>query len=406
MFYCLVDPMTARLYLSDPYCQEFEAVVTEVRGDWLVLDRTAFYPGGGGQVADAGTISDLPVVEVRKEGDLIMHRVPGHGRSVGDAVIGKIDWARRYELMKGHTGEHLLFSQLSRLCPDLHLVKISITPERKSLMVNGPLDWSVVAQAERQAQEAIESCLEIKERIVSRDDPLLSESRVKLERIQEDDVRIIEIGDVDRAACAGVHVHNTKELGMILVPSLTSAHPVADLEVEFEVGDKAIRKAMDLSVAALGASDALGSRPQDLISALENLLRENERRKATIKHYEMKALADLVPSNIQGTRLYSGLFENMDKKALIDAANRLVKEPSVCVLGSAGDNFMLVIACHPDIRVDCASILKRTLEMVGGKGGGKATFATGGVQGRDQAERCMSNSIAEAIKEIERNMHI
>jgi alanyl-tRNA synthetase len=95
----------------------------------------------------------------------------------------------------------------------------------------------------------------------------------------------------------------------------------------------------------------------------------------------------------------------MDKKALIDAANRLVKEPSVCVLGSAGDNFMLVIACHPNVHVDCASILKRTLEMVGGKGGGKPTFATGGVQGREQAERCMSNSIAEAIREIEKNTH-
>lgn len=401
MLYRRIDPMTSRLYLSDPYCQEFEAEVTEVRGEWLVLDRTAFYPGGGGQVADTGTISDLPVVEVKKDKDLIMHRTPGHGRKVGDVVIGRIDWVRRYELMKGHTAEHLLFSQLSRLCPDLQLVKISITPERKTLMVNGPLDWNMIIQAERQAQEAIESCLDIKERIVSRDDPLLSESRVKLERIQEDDVRIIEIGDIDRAACAGVHVHNTKELSMILVPSLTSAHPVADLEVEFEVGDKAIRRAMDLSVTALRASDTLGSRPQDLISALENLLRENERQKATIKHYEMKALADLVPSNIQGTRLYSGLFESMDKKTLIEAANRLVKEPSVCVLGSAGDNFMLVIACHPNIHVDCASILKRTLETVGGKGGGKATFATGGILGREQAERCMSNSLAEVIKEIE-----
>ncbi|NLT37465.1 MAG: hypothetical protein GXX95_04840 [Methanomassiliicoccus sp.] len=394
--------MTARLYLSDPYCQEFEAAVTEINGEWLILDRSAFYPGGGGQVADTGTISDLPVTEVKKENNLVMHRVPGHGRNVGDAVTGKIDWVRRYEMMKGHTGEHLLFSQLSKLCPDLHLVKISITPEKKALMVNGPLDWNMVSQAQRKAQEAIESSLEIKEKIVGRDDPLISESRVKLERIHEDGVRIIEIGDVDRAACAGVHVHNTRELGMILVPSLKSAHPVADLEVEFEVGDKAIRKAMDLSVAALRASDALGSRPQDLLSALENLLQENERRKATIKHYETKVLADLVPSYIRGIKLYSGLFENMDKKALIDTANRMIKEPSVCALGSVGDNFMLVIACHPDIRVDCASILRRTLEVVGGKGGGKSTFATGGVQGRDHAERCMSSSLAEITKTIEK----
>ncbi len=401
-FRCTRDHMTARLYLSDPYCRQFEAAVTEVRGEWVSLDRTAFYPGGGGQVPDTGSLAGVAVVEVKKEGDNILHRTPGHSLNVGDVVRGEIDWDHRYELMKGHTGEHLLFSQLSRLCPELQLVKISIAPEKMSLMVNGALEWEMVAQAQRQAQVAIQADLPIIEKVVSRDDPLVSESRVKMERIHEEGVRIIEIGDVDRAACAGVHVHTTRELGMIVVPSMTSARPVADLEVEFEVGDRAIQRAMAFSDVAIRASQMLGTRPQDLPSALENILHEGERLKATLKHYEVKALADLVPSDIKGTRLYSGLFESMDKRSLIDAANRIVKGRAVCILGSIGENLMLVIACHPDIGIDCASILKRALDPVGGRGGGKATFATGGAGGKDTAERCMSIALAEAIKDIER----
>ena len=81
--------MTEFLYLSDPECRVFESRVTEVRGDWVVLERTAFYPGGGGQEADRGILSGLAVAEVRRDNGNVLHKVPGHRFSVGGRSVGR-----------------------------------------------------------------------------------------------------------------------------------------------------------------------------------------------------------------------------------------------------------------------------------------------------------------------------
>ncbi len=393
--------MTRRLFQTDPYCREFDAVVSEVRGDWVALDQTAFYPGGGGQEPDRGVLSRTPVVEVKQEGQAVLHKVPGHRMIVGDRVRGEVDWERRYDLMRGHSGEHLLFSCLSKLFPELELVKIAITPEKKSVMVKGALDWELVAKAETMVREAIDSDLTICEKWVSRNDPILQEARVKLDRIHGDEVRIVEVGSIDKAACAGIHVRSTKELELVLVTKFTSARPAGDFEVEFEVGPKAKQRAVELSVSALRAAEALGARPQDLLNALDNISRERERQELALKRYGTRALADLVPSEIGGIRLYSGIFESMDRKTLTDAANEFVNEGAACVLGSIGERFMLIVACAPSIRVDCVAVMNEALGKIGGRGGGKPGFAAGGAPEADRAEEAMVAAIVALRKALE-----
>lgn len=386
--------MTICLYQSDPYCHDFDARVAEVRGEWIVLDRTAFYPGGGGQEPDRGTLSGTAVVEVKRDNGSVLHKAPGHRLSVGDEVRGEVEWSRRHDLMRGHTGEHLLFSCLSRVSPELKLVKIAITPEKKSVIVSGELDWDMVTQAERQVMEAIARELPITEKIVRRDDPCLTEARIKMERIHGDSVRIVEIGDLDRAACSGVHVSNTRELGMLLVAGLTSARPVGDLEIEFEVGDRAKMRASELAVMSLRAAEILGSTPNDLLGALGNMVREKDRSAAALRRYGAKALEGLVPSDINGVKLFSGIFESMDKRTVTDAATRFIKDRAACVLGTVGERFMLVVACNPSLKVDCVAVLNLALEKIGGKGGGKPNFATGGAPGGEEAEEAMVAAIA------------
>jgi alanyl-tRNA synthetase len=393
--------MTLRLYRSDPYCREFDAAVTEVRGDLVVLDRSAFYPGGGGQEPDRGFLADVPVVEVKQDGDAILHKVPGHRLKIGDAVHGRVDWSRRYELMRGHSGEHLLYSCLSKMNPELELVKIAITPEKKGVIVKGALDWEMVAKAELMAREAIDSDLQICERRVRKDDPSLKDARVKLDRIHGEEVRIVEIGDIDKAACAGVHVHSTKELELLLVTKFVSARPAGDYEVEFEVGGKAKLRAVELSVSALKAAEALGSRPQDLLPALDNLRKEVERQELALKRYGAKALADLVPSEIDDVKLYSGIFESMDKKTLTDAANEFAREGAASILGSVGERFMLIVACAPSVDVDCVTVLNEALEKIGGRGGGKPSFASGGAPDPGRAEEAMVAAIVAFRKALE-----
>ena len=220
--------MTRLLFESDPYLTHFDAIVEKVDGDWVALDRTAFFPGGGGQDMDAGWIGDLEVVEVKEKGE-IWHLVPEHAFKVGERV-DVVDWERRHDLMRGHTGEHLLFSTLSKINPELELVKIAITPKKKSFIVRGEISWALLARVQAEANTAIASQLPISEMWVSKDSPIVKEIRVKVDRIHGEKMHLINIGEIDKAACAGVHVQNTRELKALLITKLSSARPAGDYE--------------------------------------------------------------------------------------------------------------------------------------------------------------------------------
>jgi len=370
--------MTRLLYETDPYLTKFDAVVEKLNGEWVVLDRTAFFPGGGGQDADTGWIEDLEVIEVRSN-DSVMHQVPDNHFSVGQRVECEIDWERRHDLMRGHTGEHLLFSTLSKINPEIELVKIAITPKKKAFIVRGKVNWALISIAQQEANHAIAAQLPIAEQWVDKDSDVVKDIRIKVERIHGERVRIINIGEIDKAACAGVHIQNTRELRMLLVTKLTSARPSGDYEIEFETGKQAMESALGLSVVGLQASDALGARPEDLVSALNNLKDEMLTLRSALKRYSQEALANIRPEKFEGVRIYSGAFEGIDKKALIDAANDFVKdERTVAVMASADDRLLLVVASSKDLEVDSREILMEALKLVEGKGGGGRNFASGG----------------------------
>jgi len=272
--------MAPLLYHSDPYLTDFQAEVVSTDGEWVALDRTAFYPGGGGQEHDRGMLDDLTVTEVKRSKDEVLHRVPGHAYAKGDIVHGKVDWSRRYELMRGHSGEHLLFSRLQLLCPEMELVKIAIGPEKKSFMVRGELNWSMVAEAQRAAAEAISRDLPVTACEVNKDDPTLADARIKIERIHGEEVRVVSIGDIDKAACAGVHVARTGELGMVLVTKFTSARPAADFEVEFEIrraGEASCAGALNVRPAGGGGAGGAAAGPP------QRPRERHERERATIR---------------------------------------------------------------------------------------------------------------------------
>lgn len=387
--------MTVRLFEKEPYRSEFEATVETAEGDWVVLDRTCFYPGGGGQDPDLGTMDGIGVVEVRSDKGPIRHRVPGHRFQKGQSVRGIIDWPRRYELMKGHSGEHLLFGSIQKKVEDLELVKIAITPEKKMVMVQGNIDWAIISECQRTVNGVISEGLESEDVIVGRDNPLLEEARVKLDRIHGESIRIVKFGDFDMAACAGVHVKNTKEIGMLLVTKFTSAKPAGDFEIEFEVGDRAIGKALELSVLALQSSSILGAPPGTLLASLTNQKEELAKTKESLRSYAKDSFARMEPVTAGDMKVYSGVFEGIDRKVLMDAANSIVeRSSSMCAFAIDEDKLTLIVAANPDLGIDCTMVLNDVLSQVSGRGGGSPTFATGGACARGQA----CNLVDEAVR--------
>jgi alanyl-tRNA synthetase len=380
--------MTLRLYESEPYLNEFTATVRKVEGDWVILDRTAFYPGGGGQERDRGTLSGLVVTGVKGK-DEVSHQVPGHKFVIGENVIGRIDWDIRYGLMKAHTGEHLLFSALSKRT-EMELVKISLSPEKKVLVVKGQLDWEMVREAVQEVNSIIARGAPVCCEYVDRDNMREGGPRVKLDRISDKMVRVVSIGEHDQAACAGVHLKDAGEIGMLLVDKFTSAKPAGDWEIEFLVGPAAVSVAVDLSVRSLILAERLGSLPQDSVTAFDNRERELLQGREALKVYGRQALSTLQPKLVGNINVFSGAFTGLDRKLLMERASELVAmEGVLAALSSNDDKTFLVIACSSDIKVDCASILNQVLSVHGGRGGGKPGFASGGTPGQVDANKLL-----------------
>ena len=148
--------MTDEIFRNDGYVFEFEGEVTSVDGEWVELGGTAFYPGGGGQVCDTGLMGGIPVTEVTYRGKNIFHKVPGHQFVIGDRMWCSVDWDRRYDLMMGHTAEHILFNALHRQDPDINIVKIYIGTDSKYVVVDRDMDLDKIGEAVKFANTVID----------------------------------------------------------------------------------------------------------------------------------------------------------------------------------------------------------------------------------------------------------
>ncbi len=385
--------MTDELFRDDSYVSEFEAEVTEVNGEWLKLGGTAFYPGGGGQVCDTGMIGGFKVTEVKYEGADIVHKVPGHRLKVGDRIWCSVDWDRRYDLMKGHTAEHLLFNSLHRQDPELNIVKIFISPESKYVIVDRDIPWDKIADAMEFANRVISENHAVIRSMMSRDDPDIEKIRVKLERIEEQEISVVEIEDVDLAACCGIHVMETSEIGALFVDKKTSAGKDG-VEIHFRIGDDAIASSMRLAASCLSIIDDLGSKPQDIVRTVSNMKAELESARKQLKASVSQSIKSLEPEDVGGVQVYSGIFQTSDRSVLTDAAESCKKKGGVAVFIGQGDNLAVMIASG-DAKVDCKRILSEVLPEFGGRGGGKPDFAQGGIQDVSVAEDVLGSMMAK-----------
>jgi misacylated tRNA(Ala) deacylase len=216
--------MSELLYLNDSYLRDFHAVVTAVDGQAVALDRTAFYPGGGGQPADTGTLTwpgaQARVTEMRRDGSTVWHIVEGAPPAVGAAVRGIVDWDRRYAIMRHHSALHVLVGAVYKLFSAL-VTGGAIYPDRARMDFSlDDLSKERVAAIEAEANRVIAEGHRVLVRSVSREEF----ERSDLTRLARDllpagitEVRVIEIEGYDAQADGGTHVANTSEIGRLVV---------------------------------------------------------------------------------------------------------------------------------------------------------------------------------------------
>jgi misacylated tRNA(Ala) deacylase len=212
---------TELLYLRDAYLQEFDATVVAVDGSRVALDRTAFYPTGGGQPHDTGTLEGLAVVSVRKDGDVVWHELDRDPPTVGATVHGAIDWERRHRLMRTHSAMHVLCGVIWN---EWRVPVTGGNMEPLSARMDfefDPLPEGFGGRVEELVNDELAADRPIRIEFLPRGAALEDEDliRTKVNMIPESvtEIRVVDIVGLDKQADGGTHVHSTGEVGRIRV---------------------------------------------------------------------------------------------------------------------------------------------------------------------------------------------
>jgi alanyl-tRNA synthetase len=374
--------MTERLYYSDAYLAEFTGRVVEAAdgGRRVYLDRTAFYPTSGGQPFDTGALGGRPVVDVVDEGDRVAHLLGEPLGSTGGEVAGRVDWARRFDHMQQHTGQHLLSAVLIELF-GLRTVSVHFGADLATL----DLDAGAVTREQVVAAEARANALVFENRPVAVSfEEAASAEGLRKAPAREGTLRIVTIEGVDRSACGGTHVRATGEIGPILVRRLDRVRKLA--RVEFLCGMRAVRRARADYDALFRIATMLSTAPDDAPDVVraqgERLDDADARRKrleGEIAAFRARERYDATEPGADGIRRVVDRRDTGALEELRPFAQALAALPRAVFVATSHSPPAILVAASPDSGLDAGRALKAALAAAGGRGGGGPTLAQGSV---------------------------
>jgi alanyl-tRNA synthetase len=369
-----------RIYYTDPGCRTFDAVVHrafEYEGHPAVtLDRTAFYPSSGGQPFDTGRLGASGVVEtVDADGDIV--HVLSAGLTAGVTVTGEIDWARRFDHMQQHTGQHLLSAAFDRLF------------DNRTVGFHMGADVSTIDLVREAAPAEVERSVDEANRIVWEDRPvmirLVSQTEatnlsLRKESGREGTLRLIEVSGFDLSACGGTHVERTGAIGVIA--ALSTERLRGGARLTFACGARALRALRTFRNTVAGSVRTLSVLADDLPAAVERVQAESKDLGKQVKGlreklaaHEGAALVAGAPQ-IGGVRLVVRAIDGWDAGGLKALAVAATAGGGACVV--LVSPVALVAACSADVPVDANAVLRQLTSRFGGRGGGKRELAQGG----------------------------
>ena len=260
---------TEKLYYQDCHCYAFSARVLDCRradgGFDVILDRTAFFPEGGGQASDRGTLGGVNVLDVQEKNGEILHRCDGP-LPIGTDVEGKLDVARRQDLAQQHAGEHIVSGLLHKRF-GYENVGFHVGAELMEVDFSGPLTDADIAWVEAEANRVVRENQKI--RCWYPSEAELPGISYRTKRALPWPVRIVEIGGVDRCACCGVHVGFTGEIGLIKIVSCVKFKGGSRLEMC--CGGRAYRYCAEIFEQNRKISRLLSAKPMETAEAVEQL---------------------------------------------------------------------------------------------------------------------------------------
>jgi len=385
-------PNTERLFYTDPYQREFSARVIARREmasqPAVALDRTAFYPTGGGQPHDTGTLrpaartGDEPgvgVTDVVAEDGLVWHILAAP--LAADDVTGALDWPRRFDHMQQHTGQHILSQTFIVTC-DAETVAFHLGAASSTIDLNrSDLDAETLARAEAAANAIVDAALAVSPTFVA-PEALACIPLRKPPKVTED-IRIVEVAGFDWSACGGTHVANTAQVGLIKL--VATERRGSELRVSFLCGGRARADYARLQTLAQGLVGRLSTGQDDLIDAVERRTVESQALRKDLAELEgqwVESTAAALWSVAEGhgpVRVVAGAFDYPFERAKRIVQTLRTRPGAVVLLGVRGERPQLVFARADDVALDAGALLRTAVAAGGGRGGGRPDFAQGGV---------------------------
>ena len=384
---------TEKLYYADPFLREFTATVLSCepgKGGFLVtLDRTAFYPEGGGQPADHGILSGANVLDVHEKGGVIFHTCD-KAVETGASVSGTIDWARRFDHMQQHSGEHILSGIL---CGDYHCdnVGFHLGADVVTIDYNTDITWEQVLDAERKANQVIWADRPVEIAYPSHEELAAIDYRSKKELTGQ--VRIVTFPGADCCACCGTHVLRSGQVGLVKALSVQKFRE--GVRIEILCGGRALRYLSSVYDQNRKVAQALSVKPQDTFAAVERL--EAELSAARLRMAELEeSVFDAIAREHTGQGdilLFQSAMKPDSVRKLADTAAKSCGGLAAVFAGGRAEqpckyNYALVQSGGGDI----SALVKAMNAALHGRGGGRNSFAQGSVEAsREEIEAFWEN---------------
>ena len=386
---------TEKLYYTDPFLTTFTAKVLSCeagKGGYLVtLDRTAFYPEGGGQPADHGTLGGIAVTDVHEKDGVVIHTVE-KAVEIGENVTGSIDWARRFDHMQQHSGEHILSGIL---CRDYHCdnVGFHLGADTVTIDYNTDISWEEALAAEYQANQVIWADAPVE--ITYPSPAELEQLDYRSKKALTGKVRIVTFPEADCCACCGTHVLRAGQVGIIKVLSCQKFR--SGVRMEILCGERAWRYLSGTYDQAHAVGQHLSVKPLEAAAAVERLTEELTAAKA-----RMAELEGEVFSHKAHAYCGKGDVVLVEPPLRPDGVRRLAdavaKECGGLAAVFAGEdgryNYALVRADGADI----APLVKSMNAALTGRGGGRSGFAQGSVQTDADTIHAFFNNFAGKVE--------
>jgi alanyl-tRNA synthetase len=416
-------PPTELMFYGEPYTREWDAKVLKViNAEYVVLDRTCFYPEGGGQPADHGYFAydggvQAEVVDVQKIGKVVVHKIKTENSlpKEGSTAKGILDWERRYSLMKAHTGTHLVNGAARRVLGE-HVwqngTQKGVETTRLDISHYRRLTPEEVNKIEILANEAVLANMTVETTWYPRNE---AEARYGFRLYQGGavpgkEIRVVKTGNWDVEACAGTHLKSTGEIGYVKI--LYTARVQDGVErLVYAVGMQAVKKVQQQEDLLGKVAETLNAPLEKLDRTAERIVRElkeaNTEKKKLLKELTAKESQTAVAQSclesqedINGVKLLKRDFEEVtDVNRMVQTATEIIKRNEAAITlfysADAKSGKIIIMAGTEAVAkgVNAGNVVKLAAPIFGGGGGGRPNFAQGG--------GTKPEKLAEAVKAAE-----